>query len=68
MNIHWGSTRHPGCFRFHQGTISSKSMKQECYFEQPIEWMYGISFAWCFLGLIKVGLSKDVREIKEPQS
>lgn len=32
MTLHWGPTQFPGCLRFFQGTISTKSWKQDCYF------------------------------------
>ncbi|MGY3588046.1 hypothetical protein [Bradyrhizobium sp. USDA 4350] len=66
MTIHWGKTTFPGCLRFRHGTIHAKGRDdQECYFEHPIERWYGISFGWLFIGIIKVGSTRDVRQPRQ---
>lgn len=63
MNLHYGQTNYPGCFRFHHGTIKAKGYKdQECYFEHPIKWWFGISFARLFIGIVRTDSTRDVRK------
>jgi hypothetical protein len=62
VKLHFGQTLHPGCFRFHRGTIKATGYAdQECYFEHPIRWWAGISFARLFIGVIRTAPTRDVR-------
>lgn len=68
MNFHFRYPEHSGCIRFFHGTLRSKSFPdQECYFEHPIKWWYGISFARLFIGVIRTEPTRDVRQTA-PQS
>jgi hypothetical protein len=63
VNLHFGPTLHPGCLRFHRGTIHMKDREdQECYFEHPIKRWYGISFARLFIGIIRTEPTRDSRD------
>jgi hypothetical protein len=69
MNFHFGQTLHPGCFRFHRGTIHAKDYEdQECYFEHPIRWWFGISFARLFIGIVRTEPTRDVRGSSSPHT
>lgn len=62
MNLHFGRPVHPGCLRFHRGTIHAKGREdQKCYFEHPIKWWFGISFARLFIGIVRTESTRDVR-------
>lgn len=63
MNLLWRYPQHPGCLRFHQGTIIIGGLpNQECFFEHPIKRWYGIAFARIFIGIILTEPTIDVRE------
>lgn len=62
MKLHFGHPDHIGCFRFLRGTIMAKGYPdQACYFEHPIRWMFGVSFARLFVGIVRTDLTRDVR-------
>lgn len=65
MKLHWGQTNYPGCFRFHRTTISWEKddarYESDCYFEHPIKWWVGISFARSFFGFVRTDHTRDER-------
>jgi len=67
MNLHFGPPNHVGGLRFHHGTLRAKGYEdQEVYFEHPIKWWFGISFARLFIGIIRTDRTRDVREARRP--
>lgn len=69
MNLHVGQPQHTGALRFFHGTISARGEAiQDCYFEHPIRWWFGISFARMFIGIIRTEPTRDTRSVSNGES
>lgn len=54
MPLHIGPPQYQGGFRFHYGTVVVGGLpNRESYFEHPIRWWFGFSFARMFVGIIR---------------
>lgn len=65
MKLHFGTPDHDGCLRFFHGriaaTVDGQKRSQDCFFEHPIAWWFGISFARLFIGVIRTERTREAR-------
>jgi hypothetical protein len=63
VRLHFGSPQFRGGFRFRHGTLSAQGRSDRaCYFEHPIKWWFGISFARLFVGIVRTHRTVETLE------